>query len=227
MTIRLIVGLGNPGRQYERTRHNAGWWWVDALANQLKSTWQTSSKYNAHIAKVSLAGDDCWLIKPQTFMNESGRSVAALAHFYKIAPECILAAHDELDIPAGTSKMKLGGGTGGHNGLNSMVECMGSQNFWRLRLGIGHPGQKDLVAPYVLKAASDNEQKLLDAMIDRSLGLLPYLDRSKILDGVTWLHTVPKPPKPPKLVKQPLVNELTTEFKNAPNETNPVTPKNS
>jgi peptidyl-tRNA hydrolase, PTH1 family len=128
-------------------------------------------------------------------MNLSGRSVAALAQFYKIPADAILAAHDELDIPCGTAKMKRGGGTGGHNGLNSMVECLGTQDFWRLRLGIGHPGHKDLVSAFVLKAASPNEQELLDVMIDRATGILPYLERDKVLDGVTWLHSKPKPPK--------------------------------
>jgi peptidyl-tRNA hydrolase, PTH1 family len=213
MSIKLIVGLGNPGPKYERTRHNAGWWWIDLIAQQHKVTWQFSSKYNAEICKIELAGEDCWLMKPQTFMNLSGQSVSGLANFYKIPMDAVLAAHDELDIPCGTAKMKRGGGTGGHNGLNSMVECSGTQDFWRLRLGIGHPGHKDLVSAYVLKAASLNEQALLDKMVDRALGIMPYINRGKILDGVTWLHSTPKEPKAPKVPKEP------KESKEPPSET--------
>jgi peptidyl-tRNA hydrolase, PTH1 family len=190
--IHLIVGLGNPGKKYERTRHNAGFWWVDAIAARKKAAWKKESKFSGLMTIVDEGGHLFRLLKPDTFMNESGRSVAALQRFFHIDPECLLVVHDELDLPPGTVKMKKGGGTGGHNGLEDIVDHLGTKDFWRLRVGIGHPGHKDLVADYVLNQARREEQELIDPPFERSLDLLPKLASGRIQDAVTWLHTVPK-----------------------------------
>lgn len=189
--IKLIVGLGNPGREYERTRHNAGFWWVDAIAERLHATWKKESKFFGWTAKVSEGGRDFLLLKPATYMNESGRSVGAYMRFFRIEPAQMLVVHDELDLPPGTVKLKKGGGTGGHNGLNDISEVLGTKDFWRLRIGIGHPGHKDLVADYVLHDARREEQELIDPAFERSLDLLPRLN-GKLVDAMTWLHTAPK-----------------------------------
>ena len=191
--IHLIVGLGNPGTKYERTRHNAGYWWVDAIAGKHKATWKKEAKFHGWVAKVEEGGRSFWLLKPGTYMNESGRSVAALLRFFRIEPNAMLIVHDELDLPPGTVKLKLGGGTGGHNGLEDIVDHLGTKDFWRLRVGIGHPGHKDLVSDYVLSQARREEQALIDPPFERSLDLLPKLAGPRIQDAVTWLHTTPKP----------------------------------
>lgn len=193
--IRLICGLGNPGREYERTRHNAGFWWVDAIAAAKRVEWRKESKFTGHVAKVDEGGEEFWLLKPATYMNESGRSVAAMMRFYRIEPGALLVVHDELDLPPGAVKLKKGGGTGGHNGLTDIGEVLGSKDFWRLRIGIGHPGHRDLVSDYVLGKPLRGEQEAIDPPFDRSLELLPRLASGKILDAMTWLHTTPKPPK--------------------------------
>ena len=149
--IKLFVGLGNPGPQYADTRHNAGFWWIDAVARQLGATLAPERGYQGLVARKNLHGQPVWLLEPQTFMNLSGRSVAALARFFKIAPEEILVVHDELDLAAGQAKLKLGGGHAGHNGLRDIHAQLGSSNYWRLRLGIGHPGDKSEVVGWVLK----------------------------------------------------------------------------
>jgi PTH1 family peptidyl-tRNA hydrolase len=193
--IHLIVGLGNPGKKYDRTRHNAGFWWVDAIAGRKRAMWKKESKFSGYMTIVEEGGQQFRLLKPDTFMNESGRSVAALQRFFHIDPQCLLVVHDELDLPPGTVKMKKGGGTGGHNGLEDIVDHLGTKDFWRLRVGIGHPGHKDLVADYVLNPARREEQDLIDPPFERSLDLLPKLATGRIQDAVTWLHTTPKPPK--------------------------------
>ena len=195
--IRLIVGLGNPGAKYERTRHNAGYWWVDAIAERKRATWAKEAKFSGWVAKVAECERDFTLLKPATFMNESGRSVGALLRFFRIEPADMLVVHDELDMPPGTVKLKKGGGTGGHNGLNDISDALNTKDFWRLRIGIGHPGHRDLVADYVLDKARREEQELIDAAFDRSLDLLPKLT-GRLVDAMTWLHTVPKPPPEPK-----------------------------
>src|SRR5262245_42141809 len=157
--IDLIVGLGNPGREYERTRHNAGFWWVDAIASDKRAHWTKQAKFFGHTTRVEEGGHDFWLLKPATYMNESGRSVAAVMRFYRIEPGALLVVHEELDLPPGTVKLKKGGGTGGHNGLTDLAEHLGTKDFWRLRIGIGHPGHKDLVADYVLHEARREEQE--------------------------------------------------------------------
>jgi len=192
--IHLIVGLGNPGKKYDRTRHNAGFWWVDAIAARKRAQWRKESKFSGLMTIVEEGGHLFRLLKPDTYMNESGRSVAALQRFFHIDPQCLLVVHDELDLPPGTVKMKKGGGTGGHNGLEDIVDHLGTKDFWRLRVGIGHPGHKDLVADYVLHEARREEQELIDPPFERSFDLLPKLATGRIQDAVTWLHTKPKPP---------------------------------
>ena len=190
--IRLIVGLGNPGREYEKTRHNAGFWWVDAIAGRKRAAWKRDTKFSGYTAKVEEGGRDFLLLKPATYMNESGRSVSALLRFFKIEPAAMLVVHDELDLPPGTVRLKKGGGTGGHNGLTDVVEVLATKDFWRLRIGIGHPGHKDLVSDYVLAKARREEQEAIDPAFDRSLDLLPWLAKGRMTDAMTWLHTVPK-----------------------------------
>ncbi len=196
--IHLIVGLGNPGKKYERTRHNAGFWWVDAIAARKKAAWKKESRFSGHLTIVEEGGHLFRLLKPDTYMNESGRSVAALQRFFHIEPQYLLVVHDELDLPPGTVKMKKGGGTGGHNGLEDIVDHLGTKDFWRLRVGIGHPGHKDLVPDYVLKKARREEQALIDPAFERSLELLPWLAKGRMQDAMTWLHTVPREPKEEK-----------------------------
>ena len=198
--IKLIVGLGNPGTKYERTRHNAGFWWVDAIAERKRADWKKEAKFFGWTAKVSEGGRDFLLLKPATYMNESGRSVGAYMRFFRIEPAQMLVVHDELDLPPGAVKLKKGGGTGGHNGLNDISEVLGTKDFWRLRIGIGHPGHKDLVADYVLHDARREEQELIDPAFDRSLDLLPKIASGKLVDAMTWLHTAPKEPKEPGAV---------------------------
>ena len=147
--IKLIAGLGNPGPEYEHTRHNAGFWWVDEAARLLKVSLQMERSHFGLVARTSVGGQSVWLVEPQTFMNLSGKSVGSLARFFKIAPEEVLVVHDELDLPPGGIRLKQGGGNGGHNGLKDIIARMGNNNnFFRLRLGIGHPGAKELVAGF-------------------------------------------------------------------------------
>jgi len=192
MEIQLIVGLGNPGAEYEKTRHNAGFWWVDAIAADKRATWKKETKFSGWTSKVTEGGEEFALLKPATYMNESGRSVGAFLRFYKLEPTAMLVVHDELDMPPGTVKLKRGGGTGGHNGLEDLSEVLGTKDFWRLRIGIGHPGNKDLVPDYVLKKARRDEQELIDPAFDRSLGLLAWLAKGRMQDAMAWLHTSPE-----------------------------------
>ena len=190
--IRLICGLGNPGTEYERTRHNAGFWWVDAIAQRGRAEWKKESKFAGWTARVTEGGREFWLLKPATFMNVSGRSVQSFAKFYQIAPAEMLVVHDELDLPPGAVKLKLGGGTGGHNGLEDIIEVLGTKDFWRLRVGIGHPGDKNLVPDFVLKKPRREEQELIEPAFERSLGLLPWLAKGRMQDAMGWLHTSPE-----------------------------------
>jgi len=191
-SIRLIVGLGNPGREYETTRHNAGYRWVDAIAGRKKARWTKESKFSGFVTRVEEGGRDFWMLKPSTYMNESGRSVSAFLRFHKIDPGAMLVVHDELDLPPGTVRLKKGGGTGGHNGLTDIIDALGTGDFWRLRVGIGHPGHKDLVADYVLHAAKRDEQAAIDPVFERSLDLFPRLAGDRLQDAMTWLHTDPE-----------------------------------
>jgi len=189
--IKLIVGLGNPGEKYARTRHNAGYWWVDAIAEAKRAAWKKETKFSGWTTKVEEGGCEFVLLKPSTYMNESGRSVSSIMRFFKIEPDALLVIHDELDLAPGVVKLKKGGGTGGHNGLTDIVDALGTKEFWRLRVGIGHPGDKDLVADYVLDKARRAEQDAIDPPFERSLDLLPWLAKGRMVDAMTWLHTDP------------------------------------
>ena len=193
--IKLFVGLGNPGTEYQATRHNAGFWWLDALAQELKATLVFEKAWQAMVARTTVNGQVVWLIKPQTFMNLSGRPVAALARFYKIAPHEILVAHDELDIMPGQLKLKRGGSHAGHNGLRDIHDQLGSDDYWRLRLGIGHPGVKAEVINWVLKKPLAAHQQDIEACIARSLKALPLLLSGEMEKATMLLHT--KPPREP------------------------------
>ncbi|MCP5141053.1 MAG: aminoacyl-tRNA hydrolase [Chromatiales bacterium] len=163
----MIVGLGNPGPQYDQTRHNAGFWFLDEVASRAGVSLRPDGKFFGAAAKAVIDGRDVWLLKPDTFMNRSGQAIGALARFYKIAPEAILVAHDELDLDPGTVRLKRGGGHGGHNGLRDTINQLASKEFMRLRLGVGHPGHKDLVVDYVLnKPSQDDRRKIEDAIWD-------------------------------------------------------------
>ncbi|MGJ7886825.1 aminoacyl-tRNA hydrolase [Enterobacter hormaechei subsp. hoffmannii] len=169
MTIKLIVGLANPGAEYAATRHNAGAWYVDLLAERLRARLREEPKFYGYTSRINLAGADVRLLVPTTFMNLSGKAVAAMATFYRINPDEILVAHDELDLPPGVAKFKLGGGHGGHNGLKDIISKLGNNpNFHRLRVGIGHPGDKNKVVGFVLGKPPVSEQKLIDEAVDEA-----------------------------------------------------------
>ncbi|WP_230472941.1 aminoacyl-tRNA hydrolase [Enterobacillus tribolii] len=170
MTIKLIVGLANPGAEYAQTRHNAGAWFVDALAGRFNQSLKEEPKFFGYTARVNIAGNDVRLLVPTTFMNLSGKAVVTLATFYRIAPDEILVAHDELDLPPGVAKLKLGGGNGGHNGLKDIQNKLGNNpNFYRLRIGIGHPGDRNKVVGFVLGKPLASEAPLIDDAIDEAL----------------------------------------------------------
>ncbi|WP_088284484.1 aminoacyl-tRNA hydrolase [Ideonella sp. A 288] len=195
--IRLMVGLGNPGAEYEGTRHNAGFWWVDAAARKLGVPLAYDRAYHGLVARANLPGGPVWLLEPQTFMNLSGKAVSPLARFFKIEPAQILVVHDELDLPPGQAKMKLGGSAAGHNGLKDIQAQLGTPDFWRLRIGIGHPGHRDEVVNWVLrKPAPDQREAILDA-IDKSLEALPLLIDGPMDRALAKVHAKPPRPKPP------------------------------
>ena len=190
--IRLFVGLGNPGPEYEATRHNAGFWWVDEVARATGARLSAEAKFFGLAGRMKSGAHEAWLLKPTTFMNASGRSVAALARFYKIAPEEILVVHDELDLLPGSAKIKKGGGNGGHNGLKDISAQLGTPDYWRLRLGIGHPGEKSAVVNFVLHEPSRDEANLIQDNIDESARLLPMLLEGSMEAAMLKLHTKPK-----------------------------------
>lgn len=187
--ISLIAGLGNPGAQYEQTRHNAGFWFVDEIARQYGGQFRVESKFNAEICKLNVEGKEIWLMKPQTFMNRSGQAVRALANFYKIPFDQILIAHDELDLDPGVVKLKTGGGHGGHNGLRDLIAQLGDKGFHRLRLGIGHPGDRNQVVDFVLHRPSKDEQIEIERAIDNSVRVLPELMSGDWEKAMHKLHT--------------------------------------
>ncbi len=193
--MKLVVGLGNPGAKYEQTRHNAGFWWVDTIASRERASFKRESRFQGAYCKITANSSDLWLLKPETFMNLSGQAVAALASYYKIVPTEILVAHDELDLPAGSVKLKFGGGLGGHNGLKSIAQCLGTQNFWRLRLGIGHPRDTDAqgreVVDYVLHALRKEEQQAIDDAMARSHDVWPQIIAGQMEGAMLKLHTKP------------------------------------
>ncbi|QMU61531.1 MAG: aminoacyl-tRNA hydrolase [Gammaproteobacteria bacterium] len=162
--IRLIAGLGNPGEKHAQTRHNAGFWFVDTLACRENATFKLETKFKGEVAHFSCQGEKIWLLKPQTYMNDSGESLRPFCDFYKISPEQVLVAHDEIDLPNGEAKIKWAGGHGGHNGLRSIFSHL-SRDIWRLRLGVGHPGHKDQVVGYVLKQISKSDRAAVDDVI--------------------------------------------------------------
>lgn len=197
--IKLFVGLGNPGPEYEATRHNAGFWWVDQLARELKVNLAHERGYHGLVARATVHGQVVWLLEPQTFMNVSGKSVAALARFYKIAPEEILVAHDELDVVPGQAKLKFGGSHAGHNGLRDIHAQLGTGDYWRLRIGIGHPGVKSEVVSWVLKKPAPEQRTLIEECIDRTLKAVPALLAGEMEKATLVVHTHKAPrPKPPR-----------------------------
>ena len=187
--IRLIVGLGNPGREYENTRHNVGVWWVDELAREHKLSFNAEAKFHGLTARGALHGHEVWLLKPQTFMNVSGRAVSALAQFYKITPAEILVVHDELDLPPGVARLKNGGGHGGHNGLKDIIAQLGTKDFWRLRIGIGHPGDRAEVSNYVLNNPRREERELIDEAMHKAQHVAPLVIEGKIEAAMLKLHS--------------------------------------
>lgn len=207
--IRLFVGLGNPGPDYDATRHNAGFWWIDAVAKALNVTLTMDKSYHGMVARTVVNGQTVWLLKPQTFMNLSGKSVAALANFFKISPQEMLVAHDELDIAPGEAKLKLGGSHAGHNGLRDIHAQFGTDQYWRLRLGIGHPGNKAEVVHWVLKKPSPDHHIAIDQSIDRALKALPQLLSGDMEQATRLIHTS-KPPRP-KIPKPQPTQALTPD----------------
>jgi len=192
MPIRLIVGLGNPGPEYEQTRHNAGFWLVDNLANDVGARLQRETKYNALVGKAHINGNETWLLEPQTYMNRSGQSVGALARFFKITPDEVLVVHDELDLMPGVARLKKGGSSGGHNGLKDITAALGTQDYWRLRLGIGHPRSLNLaqqVADFVLHRPRREDQELIEQAIEKSLQVMSLICEGKFPEATMKLHT--------------------------------------
>ena len=203
--IKLFVGLGNPGAEYEATRHNAGFWYIDALARELKCTLSYDKGYFGMVARTVINGQTVWLLQPQTIMNLSGKSVGALAKFFKIAPDEILVAHDELDIVPGEAKIKLGGSHAGHNGLRDIHAQLGTDQYWRLRIGIGHPGVKSEVIHWVLKKPSAEHHDAIALTIERSVQALPHFLSGNMEKAMMAVHTSKPPrPKPPRPVVAPV-----------------------
>ncbi|MDF1484267.1 aminoacyl-tRNA hydrolase [Ramlibacter sp. H39-3-26] len=208
--IKLFVGLGNPGSEYEGTRHNAGFWWIDALARELKVSLVPDRGYHGLVARTSVQGQTVWLLEPQTFMNLSGKSVAALGRFFKIAPDEILVAHDELDVVPGQAKLKKGGSHAGHNGLRDIQAQLGTPDYWRLRIGIGHPGVKSEVIHWVLKKPSPDHRRAIDETIERTLKAVPAFLAGDMDKAMLLVHTSKPPrPKPPRPAEAPQGQDTT------------------
>jgi PTH1 family peptidyl-tRNA hydrolase len=196
--IRLFVGLGNPGPDYDATRHNAGFWWIDALAAKLGAQLVSDRSYQGHVARAPGPNGPVWMLKPMTFMNRSGVSVAALARFFKIEAQQVLVVHDELDVLPGQVKLKFSGSAAGHNGLKDIHGMLGSPDYWRLRLGIGHPGVKAEVVNYVLKKPSPDDRDAIDRAIERSLSASDWLMAGDMDRALALIHAGPQRPKPPR-----------------------------
>lgn len=184
----MIAGLGNPGSKYERTLHNAGFWFVDALARAHRGEFRYDKKFDADTCRIGIGGDELWLAKPQSYMNDSGRPVRALLDYYRIGPRELLVAHDEIDLPPGTLRLKDGGGHGGHNGLRDIIRHCGA-DFLRLRIGVGHPGSKDLVTGYVLKPGSSETEAAIERNIDDAIAVMPVLLEDGLGAAMKALHT--------------------------------------
>ncbi len=196
--IRLLVGLGNPGPEYEGTRHNAGFWWLEEMARRLKVSLVPERAYHGMVARVNRPHGPVWLLEPMTFMNLSGKAVAPLARFYKIAPEEIIVVHDDLDLAPGQMKLKLGGSHAGHNGLKDIHAQLGSSDYWRLRLGIGHPGVKAEVVNYVLRKPSPEHRDAIEKAIEQSMNALDFLLEGEMERAMMKIHAKPPRPKPPR-----------------------------
>jgi len=187
--LKVIVGLGNPGSKYTETRHNAGFWFIEELAREYSASFRQEKKFHGEVAKISLAGKDIWLLKPETFMNRSGLAVQSLMSFYRITADQLLVAHDEIDLPPGAAKLKTGGGHGGHNGLRDIISQLGTKDFHRLRIGVGHPGSKDQVVDYVLHNASRDDRILIDRDIDDAVSVIPDLASGTLEQAMQKLHS--------------------------------------
>ena len=216
--IKLFVGLGNPGPEYEATRHNAGFWWIDALSCELKAPLSLDKNYHGQVARTTVNGQTVWLLKPLTFMNLSGKSVAALARFFKVAPSEVLVAHDELDVIPGQVKLKFGGSHAGHNGLCDIHAQFGSPDYWRLRIGVGHPGHKAEVVNWVLKKPPQEHRLAIEESIARSLKALPELLQGEMDKATMKIHTHQPPrPKPPRPESAPASDGIfPTGFRGSP-----------
>jgi len=201
--IRLLVGLGNPGPEYEATRHNAGFWFIDEAARKLGAHLTIERSYSGRVGRTNRSEGPVWLLQPMTFMNLSGKSVVALARFFKIAPNEILVAHDELDLLPGQVKIKLGGSHAGHNGLKDIQAQLGSADFWRLRLGIGHPGVKAEVINYVLRKPLAEQREAIDKSIEQSINALDLLLSGNMEHAMMKIHAKPPRPKPVPLADAP------------------------
>lgn len=188
--VQLIVGLGNPGAEYEQTRHNAGFWFVDALAHAHQCDVRKEARFHAEVGRCTVHGHDCRLQKPTTFMNRSGQAVSALANFLRIPPSDILVVHDELDLSPGTARLKKGGGHGGHNGLRDLIAHLGTQEFMRLRLGVGHPGDRNQVVDYVLHRPSREDREQIDAAMQRALDVMPLAIAGEFERAMHKLHSL-------------------------------------
>jgi len=187
--LKVIVGLGNPGPKYTETRHNAGFWFIDEVARKYAAMLRPDKKFHGEVAKMTLQGKDIWLLKPDTFMNRSGLAVHSLLSFYRITADQLLVAHDEIDLPPGTAKLKTAGGHGGHNGLRDIISQLGTKDFHRLRIGVGHPGSKDQVVDYVLHNASRDDRILIDRDIDDAVSVLPDLASGELERAMQTLHS--------------------------------------
>jgi len=189
LPVRLVVGLGNPGDKYAFPRHNAGFHWLTRLADLLRVSFASEARFQGLCTRVVQDNTDIWLLKPHTYMNDSGMSVAALCRFYKIVPEQVLVVHDELDLQPGTVRLKSGGGTGGHNGLKSIASHLSTPSFWRLRIGVGHPGDRNRVVDYVLHPPRKEEAVLIDQAIDYSIQAWPLIAAGDFAAAMQRLHT--------------------------------------
>jgi len=190
--IKLIVGLGNPGQQYRFTRHNAGAMFLETLCDDYQGELKAENKFFGLSGRIDINGEDIRLLFPSTYMNNSGQAVAAIASYFKIEPLHILVAYDELDLPVGTTRLKKGGGHGGHNGLRDIIKALGSQDFNRLRIGIGHPGEASKVSNYVLSEPSKADADQIQADIDKSIAILPLLVKGEFQEAMLKLHTQPQ-----------------------------------
>jgi len=187
--LKLIVGLGNPGSKYSETRHNAGFWFVEELANASAAQFRPEKKFHGELAKINIAGTSVWLLKPDTYMNESGRSVKSLLSFYQLEASNVLVVHDEIDLSPGTVRLKTGGGHGGHNGLRDIISALGTKDFHRLRIGVGHPGHKDQVVDYVLHRPSQDDRIAIDQSIRAALDIVTLLAEGSMEKAMHQLHT--------------------------------------